>query len=57
MIQCGDQMNSKNVPAEGLVGSQADGILYRHEMVEKKNSIFIVQGVSNCCMHKCTEND
>jgi hypothetical protein len=44
MIQCGDQMNSKNVPAEGLVNSQADEVLYRHEMVGGKKSIFLVQG-------------
>jgi hypothetical protein len=41
MIQCGDQMNSKNVPAEGHVSSQADEVLYRHEMAGEKVSSFL----------------
>jgi len=37
-------MNSKNAPAEGHVSGQADGTLYRREMVGKKNQFFFYKG-------------
>jgi len=57
MIQCGDQMESKNVPAEGHIRGQAGEILYRHEVVEKIHLSGTVRGFSYYCLRKSIESD
>jgi len=57
MIQCGDQMKSKNVPAEGHICGQAGEILYRHEVVEKIHLSGTVRGFSYYCLRKSIESD